>query len=65
MNKSLSITASLLDSAKKAGRLETLNSITHVKVITEMNNQLEHARRDYKIKEMQSMESASKAILTM
>lgn len=65
MNKSLSITASLLDSAKKAGRIETLNSTTDVKVITEMNNQLEHARRDFKYKEMKSMESASKAILTM
>jgi len=65
MNKSLSITASLIRSAKLEGKLVTLNTADHVKVITEMNKQLESARRDYKIKEMQSMESASKAILTI
>ncbi|MDY0104976.1 MAG: hypothetical protein RBS07_18735 [Lentimicrobium sp.] len=65
MNKSLSITASLIRSAKSEGKLVTLNTADHVKLITEMNKQLETARRDYKIKEMQSMESASKAILTI
>jgi len=65
MNKSLSITDSLIKSAKTKGKLESLNTAVHVEVITEMNKQLESARRDYKIKEMKSMESASRAILTI
>jgi len=65
MNKSLSITAAFLDSAKNDGKIETLNTTKHVEVIAVMNKQLEHARRDFKLKEMQSMESASKAILTV
>ncbi len=65
MRKSPSVTSTLINRASKDGNLEKLNNKEHVEIIREMNKNLESARREYKIKEIQSIDSASKAVLTI
>ena len=42
---------------------ETLNKPEHIKAIQQMNKHLEDFRRDYKIKDFKSTESAKKALI--
>jgi hypothetical protein len=65
MSKIISTTASLLALAKAEGKVEPLNNQKHIASIKVMNEHLEDARREYKMKEMRSIEAASKAILTV
>ncbi|MDD3701364.1 MAG: hypothetical protein WCR58_10475 [Bacteroidales bacterium] len=62
--KSLSKTESILQDIRKSGKVETLNTSEHINIISEMNANLEEARRNYRIKEMKSAEAASKVLIT-
>lgn len=65
MNKMISTAANFLELAKKEGKLEPLNGEKHIASIKVMNEHLEDARREYKMKEIRSIEAAAKAILTV
>jgi len=53
----------LLMKLRKEGKMEQLNTKAYIKTIQKMNERLENHRRDFKVKEMNSIESASKSIL--
>jgi len=50
--------------AKKEGKIESLNSQEDIQAMEKMNEHLDQARREFKVKELRSIEAASKAILT-
>jgi hypothetical protein len=62
--KKISTSESFLAELQEAGKIETLNESKHLKIIQNMNDHLENTRREFKIKEMKSIEAASKSILT-
>jgi hypothetical protein len=65
MRKKISISDQMITNSKQEGRLEQLNKAEHIRLMEEMNNDLEEFRRDYKVKESRSIEASSKSILTV
>ena len=65
MHKMISTTANFLALAKSEGNVMSLNEKKHIASIKVMNDHLEEARREYKMKEMRSIDAAAKAILTV
>lgn len=61
----ISISESFISAMDKEGKIETLNEQKHLDAIETMNHHLENTRRDFKVKEMKSIEAASKSILTI
>jgi len=53
----------LLIKLREEGKIEQLNTEVYIENIRKMNERLENHRRDFKVKEMNSIESASKSIL--
>lgn len=53
----------LLMKLRKEGKMEQLNTKAYIETIQKMNERLANHRRDFKVKEMNSIESASKSIL--
>jgi len=64
MKKQISISEKLISALKKKGAVEQLNKQEHITLIESMNLNLEEVRREYKIKEVKSIEASAKAILT-
>lgn len=60
----ISTTESLLKSLSEKGMVERLNEPADLKCIQEMNRNLVDARREFKFKELKSIEAASKSVLT-
>jgi hypothetical protein len=48
---------------RKQGTITVLNSDSNVKAIMELNKEMEGVRRDYKVKNQNSQNSASQTIL--
>ncbi|MCO5262764.1 MAG: hypothetical protein M9901_07795 [Lentimicrobium sp.] len=65
MSKKISISDQMITNSEQEGRLEQLNKAEHIRLMEEMNNDLEEFRRDYKVKESRSIEASSKSILTV
>lgn len=60
----ISTSESFMSELQKEGKIETLNEPKHLEAIQVMNEHLENTRREFKVKEMKSIEAASKSILT-
>jgi hypothetical protein len=65
MSKLISTSADFIKIARSEGKVESLNDKNHIDSIKIMNDHLENARREYKMKEMRSIDAAAKAILTV
>jgi len=65
MNSKPQSTQELIMKLRLEGKVVELNKEEHLQTIQLMNQHLEVVRRDYKIKERNSIESASKAVLTV
>lgn len=64
MKKQISISEKLISALREKGGVEELNKQKHIRLIELMNINLEEVRREYKIKEVKSIEASAKAILT-
>ena len=63
IRKSHNYTKSIIDKAIINNELIECNDKKYIDIICEMNKNLEIAKREYKIKQIQSIESASKITL--
>lgn len=64
MKEKLSKADQLLAQFREAGKIVPLHESEHKQAIQSLNTLLEKVRRDYKIKERNSLERSSKTILT-
>jgi len=63
METKVNTSDSLLEKMRIDEKMELLNKGIYLELIKKMNTHLESHRRDYKVKEVKSIESASKSIL--
>lgn len=61
----ISTSETFLSNYEKDGLVITLNEPKHLKAIQVMNRHLENSRREFKVKEIKSIESAANSILTI
>lgn len=64
MIQKISNTDRIKESLSEQGKVTVLNSPEHIKAITALNREMEKVRREYKVKNQNSQNSAALAILT-
>ncbi len=64
MIQKINNTAQIRESLTQAGKVTVLNSAAHVEAITALNKEMEQVRREYKVKNQNSQNSAALTILT-
>jgi hypothetical protein len=64
MIEKINNTKQIRDSLHKEGKVTVLNSSEHVVAITALNKEMEQVRREYKVKNQNSQNTAALTILT-
>ncbi len=64
MIKKINKTAEITENLKQQGKITILNTVSHVKAITVLNDEMQMVRREYKVKNQNSQNSAALTILT-
>lgn len=64
MIQKINNTAQIRESLSQQGKVTVLNSAEHVAATTVLNKEMEQVRREYKVKNQNSQNSAALTILT-
>lgn len=64
MIQKINNTSKIREALSKAGKVTVLNAQIHIEATQALNKEMEYVRRDYKVKNQNSQNSAALTILT-